>query len=200
MAIFSTPPAENNAEPAASSAKQPFNRRKGDGIPLSIIAKDMTVTGDMSTDGVVKVEGRVKGTIRSTTQVIISPGAVIEGDVETKEAIVAGDVQGYAGLGGVQVRVILEHQVQVDVDRPRDGDGPVDGAGAGRFGPAQGGTSRVGAQGNAWGGHRRQQAAGDRGDAQQGRQSPAKIGSHRSISLHRSSVAICQMSSIQVMS
>lgn len=94
MAIFSTPPTESSAEPAASSAKQPFNRRKGDGIPLSIIAKDMTVTGDMSTDGVVKVEGRVKGTIHSTTQVIISPGAVIEGDVETKEAIVAGDVQG----------------------------------------------------------------------------------------------------------
>lgn len=93
MAIFSTPPAEAGSESAAA-AKQAFNRRKGDGIPLSIIAKDMTVTGDMSTEGVVKVEGRVKGTIRSTTQVIISPGAVIEGDVETKEAIVAGDVQG----------------------------------------------------------------------------------------------------------
>ncbi|HLS47823.1 MAG TPA: polymer-forming cytoskeletal protein [Gemmatimonadales bacterium] len=88
MAIFSNPPAD--AEPA----KPPFNRRKGDGIPLSIIARDMTVTGDMETEGVVKVEGRVKGTIRATSQIIISPGSSIEGDLHTKEAVVAGEIQG----------------------------------------------------------------------------------------------------------
>ena len=88
MAIFSNAPAEG--EPA----KQPFNRRKGDGVPLSIIARDMTVTGDMQTEGVVKVEGRVHGTIRATSQVIISPGAIIEGDVFTNEAVVAGEIQG----------------------------------------------------------------------------------------------------------
>ena len=88
MAIFS------NAAPEAEPAKPPFNRRKGDGIPLSIIARDMTVTGDMATEGVVKVEGRVNGTIRATAQVIVSPGAVIEGDLHTKEAVIAGEVQG----------------------------------------------------------------------------------------------------------
>lgn len=88
MAIFSNAPAEG--EPA----KPPFNRRKGDGVPLSIIARDMTVTGDMQTEGVVKVEGRVHGTIRATSQVIISPGATIEGDVFTNEAVIAGEIQG----------------------------------------------------------------------------------------------------------
>jgi cytoskeletal protein CcmA (bactofilin family) len=91
MAIFSTPSPD---QPAEGGAKPPFNRRKGDGVPLSIVARDMTVTGDMETAGVVKVEGRVKGTIRAESQVIISPGATIEGDIHTKEAVVAGEVQG----------------------------------------------------------------------------------------------------------
>ena len=88
MAIFSS------AAPDSEPAKPPFNRRKGDGIPLSIIARDMTVTGDMQTEGVVKVEGRVNGSIHATSQVIVSPGATIEGDLHTKEAVIAGEVQG----------------------------------------------------------------------------------------------------------
>ena len=88
MAIFSS------AAPEGEPAKPPFNRRKGDGVPLSIVARDMTITGDMQTEGVVKVEGRVTGTIRATSQIIVSPGAMIEGDLITNEAVVAGEVQG----------------------------------------------------------------------------------------------------------
>lgn len=88
MAIFS------NAAPEGEPAKQPFNRRKGDGVPLSIVARDMTITGDMQTEGVVKVEGKVVGTIRATSQIIVSPGAMIEGDLLTNEAVIAGEVQG----------------------------------------------------------------------------------------------------------
>jgi len=88
MAIFSS------AAPESEPAKPPFNRRKGDGVPLSIVARDMTITGDMQTEGVVKVEGRVTGTIRATSQIIVSPGAMIEGDLITNEAVVAGEVQG----------------------------------------------------------------------------------------------------------
>ena len=88
MAIFS------NAAPEGEPAKPPFNRRKGDGVPLSIVARDMTITADMQTEGVVKVEGKVVGTIRATSQIIVSPGAMIEGDLLTNEAVVAGEVQG----------------------------------------------------------------------------------------------------------
>ena len=88
MAIFSS------AAPEGEPAKPPFNRRKGDGVPLSIVARDMTINGDMQTEGVVKVEGRVTGTIRATSQIIVSPGAMIEGDLITNEAVVAGEVQG----------------------------------------------------------------------------------------------------------
>ena len=37
-----------------------LRRRKTDQIPFSIIASDMTVVGDLETEGVVRIEGRVK--------------------------------------------------------------------------------------------------------------------------------------------
>jgi len=113
MAIFSTPAPDSDEGP-----KAPFNRRKGDGIPLSIVARDMTITGDMDTKGVVKVEGRIKGTIRAEAQVIISPGAVIEGDLHTKEAIVAGEIRGTINATE-RVELQATALVRGDISTPR---------------------------------------------------------------------------------
>jgi cytoskeletal protein CcmA (bactofilin family) len=71
-----------------------LRRRRSDQIPFSIIASDMTVIGDLETDGVVRVEGRVRGTVRVGAQVLVAAGAVIEGDLHTQEAVVAGQVSG----------------------------------------------------------------------------------------------------------
>ena len=54
----------------------------------------MTVIGDLETEGVVRVEGRVRGTVRVGAQVLVAAGAVIEGDLHTQEAVVAGQVSG----------------------------------------------------------------------------------------------------------
>ena len=54
----------------------------------------MTVVGDLETEGVVRVEGRVRGTVRVGAQVLVAAGAVIEGDLHTQEAVVAGQVSG----------------------------------------------------------------------------------------------------------
>ena len=71
-----------------------LKRRRTDQIPFSIIASDMTVVGDLETEGVVRVEGRVKGTVRVGAQVLVAAGANIEGDLHTQEAIIAGKVSG----------------------------------------------------------------------------------------------------------
>lgn len=113
MAIFSTSDPDAN-----EGAKPPFNRRKGDGVPLSIIARDMNITGDMDTQGVVKVEGRVKGTIRAAAQVIVSPGATIEGDLHTKEAVIAGEVQGTINASE-RVELQASALVKGDIATPR---------------------------------------------------------------------------------
>lgn len=63
---------------------------------LSIIAPGLRIAGDLTTDGVVKVEGTVKGTIRARQQILVAKGGTVEGDLYSREAIIGGKV-----LGGV---------------------------------------------------------------------------------------------------
>ncbi|MFL5461864.1 MAG: polymer-forming cytoskeletal protein, partial [Gemmatimonadales bacterium] len=82
------------SSPARDDQGNELKRRKSDQIPFSIIASDMTVIGDLETEGVVRIEGRVRGTVRVGSQVLVASGAVIEGDLHTQEAVVAGQVSG----------------------------------------------------------------------------------------------------------
>lgn len=69
-------------------------RRRADQHGLSIVAPDLVVTGDLESGGVVKVEGRVAGMVRAGQQVLVAQGAVIDGDLHTREAVVGGTVHG----------------------------------------------------------------------------------------------------------
>ena len=88
MAIFS------EKDQTTKQVAEPPKRRAGGQPSLSMIASDLKVLGDLETDGVVKIEGKVEGTIRAATQVLVSQGALITGDIHTKEAIVGGEVKG----------------------------------------------------------------------------------------------------------
>lgn len=85
MAIFKDTPEKDKSEPR--------NGATGEGA-LSIIAAGMTVTGDIDSNGVVKVEGRVVGTIRAARQVLIGRQGAVKGDVFTRDAVIGGTVQG----------------------------------------------------------------------------------------------------------
>lgn len=85
MAIFAK---ENGDKPESRSAAL-----SGEGA-LSIIAAGMTVTGDIESNGVVKVEGRVEGSIRTARQVLIGRQGHVKGDIETPEAVIGGTVEG----------------------------------------------------------------------------------------------------------
>lgn len=85
MAIFTK---ENGDKPESRAAAL-----SGEGA-LSIIAAGMTVTGDIESNGVVKVEGRVEGSIRTARQVLIGRQGHVKGDIETPEAVIGGTVEG----------------------------------------------------------------------------------------------------------
>ena len=106
------------SNPARDEQGNELRRRKTDQIPFSIIASDMTVIGDLETEGVVRIEGRVKGTVRVGAQVLVASGAVIEGDLHTQEAVIAGQVS-----GGIRAsdRVELQGSAVVtgDIHTPR---------------------------------------------------------------------------------
>lgn len=86
MAIFSS--GEGDSMPDTQG------RGHGRESSLSIVAADLTVTGELKTEGVVKIDGVVEGNIRAARQVLVSKGGVVKGDVYTKEAIVGGRVHG----------------------------------------------------------------------------------------------------------
>lgn len=107
MAIFSSNNPRSDETPAQL-------RRRSDHTSLSIVAKDLTVTGDLNTEGVVKVEGQVKGIIRATTQVLLAPGALVVGDIHTAEAIIGGRVEGNVHASD-RVEVQATAEIQGDV-------------------------------------------------------------------------------------
>ena len=61
---------------------------------LSIIGTGMRVVGDITADGVVKVEGTIVGTVHAGRQVLVAKGGMVEGDIFAREAIIGGEVRG----------------------------------------------------------------------------------------------------------
>ncbi|HEU5219389.1 MAG TPA: polymer-forming cytoskeletal protein [Gemmatimonadales bacterium] len=87
MGIFSAP----------STTAAPFVERRRNNVPqggLSIVAKDLTIAGDLQAEGVIRIEGRVVGNVHAGDQVLISEGGIVEGDVVSREAVIAGRVHG----------------------------------------------------------------------------------------------------------
>lgn len=61
---------------------------------MSIIGPGMNIVGDLVTDGTVRVEGRIEGTVRAGKAVVIGKGGEVVGDVLTQDAVVGGTVRG----------------------------------------------------------------------------------------------------------
>lgn len=64
-----------------------------DGV-ISIIGPGMRVDGDCITEGTLRIEGHIKGTVRAGKAVVVSKDGVVEGDVLTQDAIIGGKVAG----------------------------------------------------------------------------------------------------------
>ena len=110
MAIFSS--GERDGMPESQS------RGHGRDSSLSIFAPDLTITGELKTEGVVKIDGVVEGNIHAERQVLGSKGGRVNGDVVTKEAIIGGTVTGSI-QASERVEVQTTATVQGDIATPR---------------------------------------------------------------------------------
>ncbi len=61
---------------------------------ISIIAAGMKVTGDCDTDGTLRIEGSVEGTVRAGKAIVIGREGVVDGHVHTQDAVISGRVTG----------------------------------------------------------------------------------------------------------
>lgn len=102
----------------SASTNVPAQRRRTDAIAMSIIAPDMVVTGNLKAEGVVRIEGRVTGNVAAENQILLSQGGVVEGDLATREAVLAGEVHGTVAATE-RVEVQATAAVHGDIVTPR---------------------------------------------------------------------------------
>ena len=78
---------------------------------ISIIAPGMSVEGDCASDGTIRVEGSVRGTVRAAKAVVVGKDGVVDGHVVTQDAVISGRV-----TGTVTAESRLEVQATAHID------------------------------------------------------------------------------------
>lgn len=99
------------------------------GDVVSIIGPGMKIVGDCSSDGTIRVEGKVEGSVNAGKSVVVGKDGSVKGDISTQDAIIAGTVNGSVNA---ESRVELQStcRVQGDIRSRRvklDEGGQVDG-------------------------------------------------------------------------
>ena len=61
---------------------------------ISIIGPGMKVVGNCETDGTVRIEGTVEGSVRAGKAVVVGKDGVVTGDIATQDGVVSGTVIG----------------------------------------------------------------------------------------------------------
>jgi cytoskeletal protein CcmA (bactofilin family) len=82
---------------------------------ISIIGPGMRVTGDCTTDGTLRVEGVIEGTVHAGKAVVVGKDGVVLGDVTTQDAVIGGRVVGTVTAESrleLQATCIIEGEVR----------------------------------------------------------------------------------------
>ncbi|PRY89219.1 bactofilin family protein [Mongoliibacter ruber] len=60
----------------------------------NVISRETHITGDITAQGNIRIEGTVDGMVKSTTKVVIGDSAIIRGNITSKEAEISGKIEG----------------------------------------------------------------------------------------------------------
>jgi len=77
----------------------------------TIIGKDTVFTGTLDVKGAVRVDGTVKGKIICSDTLTVGSGGLVEADVESQCAVIAGRI-----MGNVNASERLELQAKCDIE------------------------------------------------------------------------------------
>lgn len=105
MAMFS--------QPRGDTVRDSNGRGAPKETALSIIAAGTRVVGEVDSDGLVKIEGTVVGSVRAGRQVLVAKGGTVEGDILTREAIIGGAIRG---------SILADERVEVQASSAVNGD------------------------------------------------------------------------------
>ena len=61
---------------------------------ISIIGVGMTIEGDSETDGSLRIEGTICGSVRAGKSVVVGRDGLVDGSIYTQDAVISGRVSG----------------------------------------------------------------------------------------------------------
>jgi len=70
------------------------NDSEAEGLMNTLIGKDTVITGTVDVEGALRVDGTVKGKVICSDCVTVGTTGLVEAEIESKEAIVAGHMHG----------------------------------------------------------------------------------------------------------
>ena len=83
----------------------------GNASTISLIGPGMRVDGDCVTEGTLRVEGTVEGTIYAGKAVVVGQDGRVDGDIRTQDAVISGGIR-----GSVHVASRLELQATAQIE------------------------------------------------------------------------------------
>ena len=79
---------------AFGTRKEAGTTRNVNTTDQSVLAKDVAVKGDVICEGLLRIEGRVEGSIKGNGEITIAESADLKADVEGRKVVVLGKVEG----------------------------------------------------------------------------------------------------------
>jgi len=79
-----------------------------------VIDDRLTIAGDINTDGTIRIDGRVEGSLHRADTLIVGAEGVVIGDVEAREVVIGGSLNGNLSVSG-RVEVQASATVHGDI-------------------------------------------------------------------------------------
>jgi cytoskeletal protein CcmA (bactofilin family) len=94
-----------------SKSKTSFDSNSGNASTM--IGAGTIITGDLESNGDIRIDGTLKGNLKGKAKIIVGAGGVVEGDIEGLQADIMGHV---TGTIKVQELLFLHGKTQVNGD------------------------------------------------------------------------------------
>jgi cytoskeletal protein CcmA (bactofilin family) len=90
----------------------------------TVVGPSVKIQGDLNSEGNIRIQGQVTGTVNTSQSVHVSEGAKITADVVAGNAIISGEVQGNMKISGnliLQATARVAGDISCSVLRVEDG-------------------------------------------------------------------------------
>lgn len=85
-------------------AKKRKNLKKNSEAVETILGEGATFEGNISCEGGMKIEGKLKGNIKADHLLVVGPSGSVTGDINAEEVIIFGEVNGKIDSGLLEIK------------------------------------------------------------------------------------------------